>query len=507
MNRDVFLKFQKGCFFLFLLLLPFMTTKFVILILFFSKVMNMVFLDKLSAFLLPVIFLFAFFTQLLDGHFFIKDRLIIKIFVGLCLLCAFEEAIAISNFNIKQLIIYQHEFALISAEILKLCGIAVNPDLVMGFSYWCDLVYDNATYLFWTFGVSYWIYCLYHKQSYDLVSVLVKTGLICFTCIAGYALIEIAYFQGSELAQQILITCNPILHRVGDGYGWWPPLLWGDVIPRMRSIFAEPSYMGIYFAFLMPFLWQRVFLKSTSVNHKRLLWAGIIFAFTMMFLTRSRTAYGICLLQMLLFILLAVWQGRREYYPGLKKLVGCCLAGVLIATVVLSTSLRGIEDLTNVSSNSRLGYIMATTRIGLAHPVFGAGSELFNYYVQENSPEFTRDNPEYQKWIKLFNIYGISGGYPQICEYTTLFAKHGFLGVAVFILPLLYALKGMVRKLKTAGDTQTFLNVSLVLLSLLGMAATGFSNHINITYCYWVILGVAFVFIADDDYNVHSKKI
>lgn len=480
-----------------LLVLPFVVIPYNFMRINFPAIMNTIFLDKMtSLFVLLGIGLALLSIVVTKGC---HDFKIFKRYylLALCML-GLSEAVGIANFNVSSLPMFQPEIYYIIIELLKMIGIYANQNFMSLFSYWCNLIYLNAIYLFWTFGVSYWIYCLFYRQSHALNSILVKTSIVCFTFIAIYGLIEIAYFQGSEIAKQILIICNPFLHRIEDGYGWWPPLLWKDVIPRMRSIFAEPSYMGIYFAFMLPFLWRQAFVKETSVYKNYFLWADIVFAFTMMFLTMSRTAYGISILQVVLFIIFSVWYHRHEYYVGLRKLCISCVVGALIANGIIGISISGIGDMTNVSNNSRLGYIIATTKIGLAHPVFGAGSELFNYYVEENSPEFTKDNPEYQTWIKYFNLGGVRLAYPQICEYSTLFAKYGIIGLVTFLLPLFYAVYGLWNKLRITDSTEKFLDALLVLLSLIGMAATGFSNHINITYCYWVILGVAYVYITDD---------
>lgn len=460
--------------------------------------MNILFLDKLTALILPIGFLLALIMHFLHEPFFIKPKLFLKFYFYSWFLLTVCETLAIYRFDISQIVYYQHEFAFILSEFLKLFGFAVTPYITKCFSYWCDMAYNSATYLLWTYGVVYWIYCLYYKNSRELVRTLIVTGLVCYSLIAVYAVIEIIYFEGSEWAKNILIICNPYLHRVGDGYGWWPPLLWGSEIQRMRSIFAEPSYMGIYFAFLMPLLWPHV--CGCEKSKKLFVGIGVMtFAFLMMFLTRSRTAYGITLVQLAIFIGVICFKKHKEYYRCLKILISTCLVAAIFANFITGINISGIDNLENGSNNSRLGYIVATTSIGMKYPVFGAGSELFNFYVEDNSPSFTQNNKEYQTWVNYFNLGGIRNSYPQICEYSTLFAKNGVFGLAIFFLPLLYIIyKLLCRIMICEQDPWSFIKYVLVLISLLGMAATGFSNNINISYCYWVILGVAYVCVHDD---------
>jgi hypothetical protein len=492
------IKLQRLCLAAVLLTLPFLTVSFPNITVNLYKIMNLCFLDKLAAFIMPVGLTLGLITQLCYHDFWVDFKIVKKYLIFSWCAISLCELIGISIFDTSHVPIYQHLFLFIIMELLKIVGIQLDPAFMRLFSYWLDMSYETFIYLVWTLGAAYWVYCLYYHDSKNLITTIISTGWICFAFIAAYALVEIAYFEGSGWARDILITCNPYLHRVGDGYGWWPPLLWGDKIQRMRSIFAEPSYMGIYFAFLMPFLWVKVFKSSIKFNSpknfKYLLWLlPIFFSFMMMFLTRSRTAYGITLLQLSLLTVLILWSRRKEYYAVLGKLVICCCLAALTAGNITDINISGINDLNNGSNNSRLGYIVATTKIGLAHPVFGTGRELFNYYVADNSPAFTDENQEYQTWKRYFKDFGLMAGYPQICEYSTLLAKNGIIGLSIFLMPLLFVLYKLFSKIisNRMADTSSISNC-LVVISLTGMALTGFSNNINITYCYWVILGVAY---------------
>lgn len=454
--------------------------------------MNRCFLDKMSAYLMPLALILAVITELYTKDFFIKKKLFGRYFLVSFILICICEVVGILIFDTSVLIIFQHEIFFIVAEFLKIVGVHIDSGFMRLLSYWFDMVYDTFTYLVWTFGVTYWVYCLYYHNKKELFQTVVKTGLVCFSLIAFYAVIEIFYFQGSGTARDILITCNPYLHRVGDGYGWWPPLLWGGEIQRMRSIFAEPSYMGIYFAFLTPFLWAEG-IKNDRTSRIHIFDIAVFFGFLMMFLTRSRTAYGITILQLTLLTVLIFWQRKHEYFYSVKKICGLCICAAIMANFITGINISGFTDLENNSNNSRLGYIVATTRIGLQHPIFGTGNEIFNYYIEKNSPEFTRENEEYQIWVKYFRSSGISSAYPQMCEYSTIFAKHGLIGIAVFLLPFLVAIVKLGKNKILVSSKDFFIEYIIVIISLIGMFFTGFSNNINISYCYWIVLGIAFV--------------
>ncbi len=495
MNKAVLLKVQKVLFFIALLLLPFLTIRLDVLMQPYGHIMNAFFLDKLTAFIIPLVIILALLTQVVFGHFFIKVKLFLKLFFITWLLLCLSETIAICNFDLSQLIYYQHEFAFVLSEVLKSFGFAVTPYLTKCFSYWCDMVYNSATYLLWTYGVVYWIYCLYYKNSRELIRTCFSAGMICFSYIFLYGCIETCSFYGVEWATDVLKTCNPYFYPIAYSYNNWPPLLMLGKIHRMRTIFAEPSYMGIYFAFLMPFIWYGFFKAESKV--KKLWFLPVFFSFLMMYLTRSRTAYGLTLIQLFITIGIFWWLKHKEYYDDLKKLLVCCFLAGILANSVTGINVTGIDNLKNGSNNVRWGYTVATAKIGLAHPIFGTGSELFNYYVEEYAPDFTKDTKNFRLWVDYFNRDGLRAAYPQMCEYSTRFAQNGIIGLGIVLIPLAVALHKLRKCLKKRRES--FLILVITTISLLGMAATGFSNHFNISYCYWVILGVAYVCVNDAD--------
>jgi hypothetical protein len=497
MNRIALIKIQKKCFILALLGLPFLTIRLEPLSYVYYYFINDFFLDKLSAFIFPVGMVFALITQAIYGSFFVRWRKALSYFVICWLLVCISEALAIYNFDLSQLIYYQHEFAFIFSEFLKTFGLAVTPYFTKCFSYWCDMVYNSATYLLWTYGVAYWIYCLYYKNSKELIHTCFSAGMFCFSYIFLYGCIETCSFYGVEWATDVLKTCNPYFYPIAYSYNNWPPLLMLGKIHRMRTIFAEPSYMGIYFAFLMPFIWYGLF-KATD-KYKKVWLLPVFISFLMMFLTRSRTAYGITLVQLCITIAIFWWLKRKDYYSDLKKILGCCFIAGILANSVTGINITGIDNLENGSNNVRWGYTVATAKIGLAHPIFGTGSELFNYYVEEYAPDFTKDTKNFRLWVDYFNRDGLRSAYPQMCEYSTRFAQNGIIGLGIILLPLTLALYKLRKCLKKRRES--FLILAITTISLLGMATTGFSNHFNISYCYWVILGVAYVCVHDDGIN------
>jgi hypothetical protein len=70
MNKAVLVKVQKVLFFIALLFLPFLTIRLEGLMQSYGHIMNAFFLDKLTAFIIPLGIILALLTQVIFGHFF-----------------------------------------------------------------------------------------------------------------------------------------------------------------------------------------------------------------------------------------------------------------------------------------------------------------------------------------------------------------------------------------------------------------------------------------------------
>ncbi len=109
--------------------------------------------------------------------------------------------------------------------------------------------------LFWCFGSSYLIYCWYKNDWSNCLKLMLQGCLISIALIIIYSSIEVLYLMHVHGAAFILQEINPYLHVIEEKGTWWPPLLWPN---QLRSVFAEPSYFGIFAAFALPFLWYKL---------------------------------------------------------------------------------------------------------------------------------------------------------------------------------------------------------------------------------------------------------
>lgn len=136
----------------------------------------------------------------------------------------------------------------------------------------------------WCFGGAYMVYCWYHDDWRKAIKIVTKGVLAGLVVIFAYSSIELYYLSGFKAAENILVQINPYIHSIKENGTWYPPMLWKN---QLRSVFAEPSYFGIYTAFSMPLLWLKI--TETQGNKKYIFMLITVVMGFLLFLTKART--------------------------------------------------------------------------------------------------------------------------------------------------------------------------------------------------------------------------
>ena len=153
------------------------------------------------------------------------------------------------------------------------------------------------------------------------------------------------------------------------------------------------------------------------------------------------------------------------------------------------------------SNRARYSVMEADFKIGLAHPLIGVGKGLRSSYIPDYFSEKAFQNGEVKMWLSFREKLGIMrSGFPRLGEYTTRFAESGILGLGIFILPIVVLLRKLYRKLKFSTDKMPYIAFAV---SFCGILAAGIGDHLNITYCYWFLLGLGYAMCCD---NIEKEK-
>lgn len=402
------------------------------------------------------------------------------------------------------------KFSLVTS-VLSYLQIQINKDdLVLG---WMVIRVIKGIFLsyVWTFGMGYLVFCWYRSNWEQCFKVLEKAVIYAVCIILAYSSIEFFYLGHIKGAEEILKAINPYIHSIKNDETWWPPLLWAG---QLRSVFSEPSYFGIYASFALPFLWNKVFTLRNNMG--KVFLAGLIVAFTFsLFLTKARTAVILLSGELFLWTLLQVYAKNNKTIKRISfilifSLVSFVLANLFItnvmalktepirrATIVTAAdkyvgdNLKSIKGKENRSNRSRYSVMEADFQIGFEHPLLGVGLGLRNAYVGEKLCGMEHKSKEMEQWIQNQKEKGIlRTEIPALGEYTSRFAETGIIGLSLYFLPAtILVLKASKKIMKNKQSSEKEI---CFLISFLGVMASGMGDTINITYSYWLLLGLGY---------------
>lgn len=403
-------------------------------------------------------------------------------------------------------------------------GINIDQKTLIAFWMVARTIKSLLFEIIYTFSGVYMIYCCYYDNWKTAFDIMLKAVLVALVFIFSYSVIEIFYLAGNPNAKAILEIITPYIHTVKPDGFWWPPLLWKA---QLRSLFAEPSYYGIYFAFSMPVLWYLSFI-SKKLTYKVSIYFCLIFFTFCLFLTQARTAVALFFGEFIIFSIMMLYLHQKNLLKRFANILLCTafafmcsnyfIANLLVdnryeiqtANEYIESNLTSLASTTQRSNNARYSIMLTDLKIGLDNPLLGVGTGLRNAYVPDYLPEMAKNNGEVKMWIKNQQEKGIMrAGFPKLGEYTNRFAETGILGLVMFlILPFILLKKLYIKITDKSINVDDKLPYVFFTISLIGIMASGIGDTINITYCYWVLLGLGYAmcFGKEADNNLIDNK-
>lgn len=358
----------------------------------------------------------------------------------------------------------------------------------------------------YTFGTSYMLFNWYYEDWEKGINVLLQSIFVSVLLILGYNFIELAYLSNIPWGTKILSAVNPYIHEVQNEGTWYPPLLWNK---QLRSLFVEPSYYGIYAAIALPFLWY-MFINKLQKSYVML---SIIGLFTCgIFLTKARTANVLFFSELILLSIYLLYAKHKTYIYKGGAILFVTLIGFIgsvgfinYAMLEKTTDKISIEEMTmlyidnNVTSvasksgrsnKSRFAIMKASFNIGKEYPLLGVGKGLKNAYITDYLADDDKKIPEVSNWIVAQKDKGVlKSGYPSLGEYVTRFAEQGVVGVFLFVIPAGVLLFCLFTRAKY--NTHNLIYIT-VFISTMGLLISAIGDNIDITYGYWILLGLGF---------------
>lgn len=411
----------------------------------------------------------------------------------------------------------------VAQQLLQRLGLFISEQNLLKIWMFARPIKGFILECFWFFSVPLLIYLWFRKDAHTGIAILHKAVICASIVVCLYGILDVFYLSGSTVAENILIHVNPLVHDIKSNGTWWPPLL---LKGQLRSLFAEPSYYGIFAAFAMPWIWYSLLkVKGWKKNAAVCL---LLFAFLFgLFLTKARTANALFFGELLLLVMATIWYHKKDFIKNTAIIIVLTLFSFSIATFSMSympgspsgTSTMGyseekteamgeylqdnlgsISSSTQRSNRSRYSIFKASVAIGKDYPILGVGKGLRQAYIPDYLPEEAFAGNEIQRWIHDQKEKGImKSGFPALGEYCTRFAETGILGLLVYLLPSLYLLVQLLKKMRsTLFSPEEKEETIFFLLSWLGIMASGLGDNLNVTCCYWILMGIGYAMILPE---------
>ena len=395
--------------------------------------------------------------------------------------------------------------------------------------HFCFRVLKNSlTQLIFTFGFSYLIFYWYKNRSETILKVVSKGSLISATLVVVFGVVELFYFDKQQWALSLLTYIRPIVHAIEINNTWWPPLFWPEL--QFRSLFPEPSFLGIYTVITIPFIWSIIF---TSKNKKLVGLSFIILLLLEMItlLANSRTATVFLIIDYILLVFALCIQFRNKKFIintvlvtliGLLAFVGNIvytsnvfyvqdastksinttsttsknISTQQVANEITSYGENNIKSLSKKggrSNNQRYGVMKADLDIFKENPLLGIGQGLRTPYVLNHLDEDTLNGAEVKMWIENIKNKGlINISIPMLGEYTSRLSETGIMSFVLFMAPILLLLFRLLKYI-IQNSKDTF--VIFFTIAYIECLLTGIGTTLNELYYFWILLGFGYALV------------
>lgn len=366
---------------------------------------------------------------------------------------------------------------------------------------------NSIAYTTSSFLISFWIYHIYYQDWKKGLQDFKKSLVIASLFLITYSVVEVGFLCGSPFCKDILAMINVRIFDVASGQGWWPPLFWDRL--QLRSLFPEPSHLGIFLAMAIPPFFTEFFNRTKAPSVLKIfIYCCLII---MLFMSKARTGNVVVGIELLLFLCWACICApfvQKEKYKRICLFIGCTALAFFISLGIMS-NFRSIDskvadshevisakeyvrnNVTSVTGNKRSNSArkvnaLATLKVGAKHPLFGVGIYMRNEYINAQLTDEDKNVGEVKLWLKYMVDAGpIQSGFPDTNHILTIFAEQGIIGLILFIYPACALLVKVFRKWKAISKNEKIMATIITFLGL-NIALLANEDHFGI----FIVLGL-----------------
>lgn len=339
-------------------------------------------------------------------------------------------------------------------------------------------------------------------------NILVRSGALLYRIRtwASFSFIACGLYSAIEIGKLLGVTAfADALFQIDAFIRDRDNLLAYAELGRLRSVSGEASWFAMYLAFVMPWLLSRLYTQSRPYWGHALV---IAYALMLIALTWSRAAYGITLVQVLVFALGArylVADGRRSARGNVVtiSLVGLFAATATLTLVVFDQAvfaqrslldiLLSLLDTDNLSNIGRIGSQVAAMRMAMENPWFGVGLGQYGFHLAGSAPGWALASAEMAGWMSS----SVDAPWaPAHGLYSRIAAELGFVGLTLWLAIWISVIHGVTKRLRqrSGGREEQMLSLAL-LTSIVGVLLAGLNSDSLRFFGYWLVLAVAWAHI------------
>jgi len=278
---------------------------------------------------------------------------------------------------------------------------------------------------------------------------LTVTLLYCF----AYSIIESLYWLRVQWATDFLSKSIYFIHKdVGGSYGWWPPVFWS--CPRLRSIFAEPSYFAILLTFAVLYYGACAWMSDKwqkFVGNISLILVAVLP------LCAAQSAIGALALAVAVAVFAVLLAVFYRNLSSVQKTKGGLLALLLIifTSLVIVNQHGGIsawllslngtkpELVTTSSAKTRAIHLKAELKLIAQKPICGYGQGEYGKVMQQALLESPEKTEEIRLWSENEEYVP-----PPLNKYTSIVVESGIIGLMLFLSMFVPAFIGCIKCFK-----------------------------------------------------------
>lgn len=325
----------------------------------------------------------------------------------------------------------------------------------------------------------------------DFLRKVQKIAMFSFFVAGSYSVLEIGGMLGFDWMTIVREAVDHIIR--GENYH--------SFYGKVRSICLEPSFFGIYVAFLFPWILSSFILS----NYKKRYSLVFVYLFLLVLLTGSRSVYVIVIFE--IFVSLILFWSNINFKKHILKFILVFLLGCFLEETIgdayinlfemdisIRDTLRSLWMIDGESNLARYGSQIAGINMFFQNPFWGVGLGQYAYHIVGFMPSWAYQSQEIsQQLTGQKNIWPIIHGlHARILAEVGIFAFLCWCSMwGSLILNLLLILR------RNSLNKKEKIEIKCLVIAIGSILLFGFMHDSFFSFYYWLFFGIGMKVIKE----------